>query len=711
MRLYKRLFFWGIVMMCGVGIMMVCGICCDGNNNQKKLAQEYKNLFLEKIDTSNDLMAIFPKRIEDIHLRVEQAKAYAEKELQAIYSIKSENRTFDNTIQAIDTIQSRFDSTIASLLILLNMSPDKNILQVAQQETDRMHAFEVDLFLDKKVYQAYREYLDHQGKLDVLDDEQRYFLSEQMASFKRAGFTLSDKTFAMVKNVEKQLNELSTQFEVNINTANKTIIVAPQDTAGINEKLLASYKKDEEGRYIIPCNGPSYSEIMQECHVPQTRKLMSREFAHRGYPANIGLLEQIIALRDKSARLTGYTSFAALDIEPTMAKTPARVQAFLSTLQEKSRPKWLKELQEYTKDLPRGVVKDETGRINAWDIAYIFSQYKKKYLAIDNNEIAKYFEAQKTLNSIFQLYQQTLGLRFLCKKPSWSWHSDVDLLEIYDATTNEFIGDLLLDLYPRDNKCGHAGFYSPIIPPQQLQTSEGKTCRKPSLAIILANFPKGTDNAPALLKHNDVVTFFHEFGHAMHGVLGGARFATRSGTSVAVDFVEVPSQAFEEWMFDKEILKKLSCHYKTGQPLPDNVIENISKSIQFDSGYFHCRQAVMSQIVLAYAMSGEKKDTDSIWQDTFNAHIPEIVLDPDTHPQSSFVHFIWYRAKYYSYMWSKVMALDVFAKLKEEHLSGKRFADLVLSKGGSKNPNVLIKNYLGRESSMDAFLSILGMNS
>jgi thimet oligopeptidase len=273
------------------------------------------------------------------------------------------------------------------------------------------------------------------------------------------------------------------------------------------------------------------------------------------------------------------------------------------------------------------------------------------------------------------------------------------MLEIYDATTNEYIGALLLDLYPRPNKCGHA-FYDTIIPAQR---------GKASLAVILANIPKAMGDTPALFKHNDVVTFFHEFGHAMHGALGRTRLASCSGTSVARDFVEVPSQAFEEWMFNKATLKKLSCHYKTGQPLPDNVIENIEKSITFDSGLFLLRQCILSQISLNYALPGSQKDTDIIWQNAYQTLMPEIVLDPLVHPQASFGHLIWYQSKYYSYMWSKVMALDVFAQLEKENLSGKRFVACVLSKGGSQGPNILIKDYLGREPSMDAFLQILGI--
>jgi thimet oligopeptidase len=296
--------------------------------------------------------------------------------------------------------------------------------------------------------------------------------------------------------------------------------------------------------------------------------------------------------------------------------------------------------------------------------------------------------------------------------PPWSWHEEVQLIEIRDKETRTLRGYVFLDLYPREHQYEHF-CHSDVVSPTQLLDANGKVTMAPAVACIIANFPRGQGDRPALLKHHDVGTFFHEFGHAMHHVLGSTELVAFSGTSVKLDFVEVPSQLFEEWAFDKEVLKTLSCHYHTGKSLPDDLVDRIIALKKFDSGWFVTRQCMLSLLSLEIYKPGAHKDIDAIRQQLAQEMMPMVCNDPDIHMQTSFGHLIGYGARYYSYMWSKVYAMDLFDAVKTQGLvnpeTGKRLVDTVLAKGGSVDPEVLLKKCLGREPRTDAFFAYLGI--
>ena len=237
---------------------------------------------------------------------------------------------------------------------------------------------------------------------------------------------------------------------------------------------------------------------------------------------------------------------------------------------------------------------------------------------------------------------------------------------------------------------------------------------KPGVVIVIANFPKATSDRPALLKHNDVETFFHEFGHAMHGLLGRTKLASLSGTNVKTDFVEVPSQMFEEWMWDKDMLKLVSSHYKTGDPLSDDLIDKKISLKKFGTGYFLTRQCWLASLALEFFKSGSNKDTDKIVRDFYKKYIKHVSFDDkDNHFQFSWGHLTGYGARYYSYMWSKVFSLDLFYKIKEHGLLdgaiGNQFVSKVIGRGGSTEPDNLLRDFLGREPNQKAFLKDMGL--
>ena len=282
-------------------------------------------------------------------------------------------------------------------------------------------------------------------------------------------------------------------------------------------------------------------------------------------------------------------------------------------------------------------------------------------------------------------------------------------MRVTNQKGDEILGTLMLDLYPRPNKYSHAA-HTTIIP----STYKVDGTRIPDVSIVLANFSKPMDGKPSLLKRSEVQTFFHEFGHALHAVLGATTIASLSGTHTKTDFVELPSQMLEEWLHDKDILKKVSGHYITGEPLPDDIIDTIIKLKNLTTGYFVTRQTYLSSIALSYFGAGENKQPHAIMQELYTTMMPHMAFINDNHFYSSFGHLTGYGAKYYGYLWSKVFALDLFATIKKHGLLspeiGQKYIKEVLSKGGAQDPNELLYNFLGREPNAQAFLQEMGLN-
>jgi thimet oligopeptidase len=314
---------------------------------------------------------------------------------------------------------------------------------------------------------------------------------------------------------------------------------------------------------------------------------------------------------------------------------------------------------------------------------------------------------KKTIDELLDIYHQFFSINFKEVPGNGLWHEDATMVQVYNEN-NELLGTLVLDLYPRPNKYNHAA-HTTIIPSTYVNGA-----RIPDVSIVLANFTKASESKPSLLKRSEVQTFFHEFGHALHAILGATEIASLSGTHTKTDFVELPSQMLEEWLTDKEILQKVSGHYLTGQPLPDDIINTIIQLKKLTTGYFVTRQTYLSSIALSYFGPDNNKNPHIIMKNLFTTMLPQMAYVEDNHFYTSFGHLTGYGAKYYGYLWSKVFSLDLFATIKKHGLLnpkiGQKYIKEVLSKGGAQDPNELLYNFLGREPNAQAFLQDMGLN-
>ncbi|MBI3558284.1 MAG: peptidase, partial [Deltaproteobacteria bacterium] len=337
-------------------------------------------------------------------------------------------------------------------------------------------------------------------------------------------------------------------------------------------------------------------------------------------------------------------------------------------------------------------------------------QKKQKY-SVDNEAIREYFPVDQVITAVFDIYQHLLTVKFTEITPAYAWAPDVRLFEVRDAvpgSNNALIGHFYLDLYPRENKYKHFAAFD-IIHARRNKDGSYHT----PVSSVVGNFPKAAPGKPALLLHDDVETFFHEFGHIMHQTLTSARYSSLAGTNVRGDFVEAPSQMLENWVWNRDILRKISKHYKTGAPLPDTLLDQMIAAKHANEGITWSRQLFFATFDMLIHTSGEKVDTTKAWNDL----APQIFLMSETDgaaAQASFGHLMGgYDAGYYGYLWSKVYAQDMFTVFEqaglESPVAGARYREWILKPGGTQEPEVLITNFLGRAPNKDAFYRSLGI--
>ena len=667
---------------------------------------DFQQFIMTPVDSLEQLAKIYPKNPDDAAQWTELTLALAQQEIEKIIAIKE--KTFENTVQALDVISLKFKDIIETFEMLQFVHPDKTMRDALKNSVTLLKDAAIDFSMNPKLYQAIQSYADQNHDHEILDEQDQRLFQDLMNGFKKYGLHLPAETQEKIKNASKELEQMRQNFANNINISNPKITVDKADLAGLDENFIESLKKDGD-LYILGTDVPTYIEIIGNCSIEKTRKAIYFLRNNKAYPENDILLTQIVQKQDEIAQLLGYENYATLDLKNTAASTIENVQKFEDNILRPALAKAKKELEIIKADLPEGIICNADGTLNPWDYGYAATLYEKKHFNIDENKIAEYFPTDKVIEGIFTIYQNFLGLTFQKITPLWSWHEDVQLIEIHRTSSGELLGYIFLDLYPRDNKYGHAchaGHSSSY-------RINGKN--SPSVATLICNFPKPCGNTPGLLKHNDVVTFFHEFGHGMHEILGKTKHVGQSGTSVARDFVEVPSQMFEQWMHEPEMLALVSSHYQTGEALPQEIIEQKIKLRKFYSGFGITRQCMIGLFALQLmTKEGLSYNPSALWKSIYEQNWKDLIAyQENNHWYATFGHLInpGYLSKYFCYLWTEVIALDLFSEIKAHGYNQEyqNKAIMLLSAGDSVDAITLTQNFLGREVSQEPFFKILGL--
>ncbi len=650
-----------------------------------------------------DVHAVIPLTVQEIQSRAAYAKHHANEIVicmeaadPATYS--KEQLLFD--VNALDALLT----TEANVLELLHcVHPDHAVRDSAQKTSLDLQAWELEhISSNKKIYNLVLAV--YEACKDTCSPEERHLFDGMILGFKKSGLALSDDDLTKVVALKKELMDLGMTFQTNTNGEKRTLAARKEELTGIPDAFIDSLEH-KDGVYQLRLDYPTADRVMNYCSVGETRKRYQELFSNRAYPINMAVLDAIIEKRVKLVQLLGYESYAHYVLDGETMETPEKAWAFEKGLVSKALTKAEKEFNALKKDLPEGVSLTQDGKLQPWDAGYAFTYFKKKYYEIDEQEFAEYFPMEKTIDGLMDIYQQFFNIQITKVDAGKTWHSDVQLLQISDKK-GTVLGYVYLDMFPRPDKYGHAAQFHGVY-----GTKNGST-RNPSVATLVCNFTKPLGDKPSLLKYDEVNTFFHEFGHAIHTTLGATKNLVQSGTRTECDFVELPSQMLENWMENAEILKMISCHYKTGQPLPDHLIQKRLDLLQAATGMFVSRQLSLGMISLDMFDGKFPKDTTACMKKYALMMAPHIQYDDTSHSQCAFGHLVGYGPSYYGYMWTDVRGTDVFEQIKKEGLlnpqAGKRYVDCIIGRGGSVDGNTMIKDFLGREATYDAFYKKMG---
>lgn len=664
---------------------------------------------LDEIDvgTPEKVVGYFPQDLMSIQESAERAKAVATQGIKAITSIPKDERTFANTLYAMDELQAFFHSQMQALWVVSMTHTEKKIRDEAKSEKDGLKAFLIENFqCNKALYRAFNEAVEVIEKRgDTLTEQQTHYIQEKKQSFRREGLELEGDIFESVKAFKIQMCEVESTFLKNLDEDDSHIWVKEEALEGIPKRVLERLE-EKEGSYKLTCDYPVYFPVMKYCQVEATRKAMYHAFTNRAADENIPHLRHLIAIRDHLAQKLGYRSFAEYDLEGQMAESPERVQAFIDSLAEAAKGKADVEIKTLTNELPESVLLTDDNKIKPWDFTYLRECYKAKHLSVDETKIQEYFPFEPTLQKLLDLYSQLFNLEFKEVSNEGLWHPTTKMVAVYTkGEKSQLVGHVILDLFPREGKFGH-GYCVDVLAPSKTASGD----RKPAIATVLANLTPACEDRPSLLMHGEATTLFHELGHCLHQLLGCAEMPTLSGYHVKIDFLELPSQLLEEMLWDPKILSRLGEHYQTKEPLPEEMIEKKIAARHFNEGYFVLRQMVLSSMSLHYFQEGLSKNTKVIREELVGKYLPFLAVYPGSNDEGTFRHLAdpLYRSKYYCYSWAEWFAKDVYEHIlelseDEEAQPWLEYRKQILEPAGGINPNQLLFNFLGRLPSLEAY--------
>lgn len=647
----------------------------------------------------------FNYQAQDLAPAEAAARVKLEKDLAALIAIPQAERTFENTIMGYERAFDNYGNALGMSGFLSYVSTDKKFRDAANDLQMQISQYMVDVATRRDVYKAIREYTDTNPRLDPV---QAKLVKEMLIGFKNSGMDLNDADLEKFKALNKEKAEYIIKFDKNIQEYKDPLAVTQEQLQGLGEDYIKKLSKTDDGKYLVTLDYPDYVPFMQNADDEQARKELEFKFNRRGGQENVELLEKTLTLRREIARLLGYKNHAELRLEDRMAKNPKTVMAFLKDLQKKLKPLGKKEDKEMI-----AYKNSKTGKnsrtLYSWESGYWSNKFRKENLELDSEKIKEYFPSQVVIDGMLDLFGGVFGITF---EPVDIpvWHPDVKAFKIKDKASGELVAYFYMDLYPREGKYKHAACFGLV----EGEEKQDGTYQIPFVAIV-ANLNKPSGDTPSLLKHSEVETLFHEFGHVLHNALTKAKYSAFSGTSVSWDFVEAPSQMLERWAWDPQVLKKISRHYQTGESLPDDLIKRMIAAKNFGAGGMYLRQDFFAQYDMTLHTADTTPDTTKLYFE-LTKKIRGLPLTKGTIPQASFGHIMGgYDAGYYGYLWSEVIAEDFFGEFKKNGIfnpeTGLKFRREILEKGGTLDEEKMVENFLGRPADNKPFLKSIGLEN
>jgi peptidyl-dipeptidase Dcp len=624
--------------------------------------------------------------------------------------------TFQNTIEALERLNYKLKRLEEIFLNINSAETNKEIQQIAQEVSPLLTTFYNDITHNIALFDRVKQVYSERESLK-LDTEQLKLLEDTYKIFVRNGANLSPEAKSAYRKVTAELSKLTLKFEENLlneTNAYQLNITDEKDLAGlpgyIKEAAYMEAKAKKLSGWLFTLKAPSFQPFMKYADNRNIREEMYRAYNARGFHKNKNdnqkIIRRIVNLRLRMANLLGYKTYAGYVLEERMAKTPENVNTFLSDLLKESKPAAVKEhaeVQAYARKLGANF------ELQRWDWAYYSEKLKNNRFSFTDEMTKPYFRLEKVEAGIFDLANKLYGITFQVDTSISVYHTEVKTYRVFDQD-GSLLALLYVDYFPREGKQGGAWMTNYL----EQYKMDGKDIR-PHVSLVL-NFTKPTESKPSLLTYDEVRTYLHEFGHALHSIFSNCTYMSLSGTNVYRDFVELPSQIMENWAEEKEWLNQVAVHYETGKKMPDEMLDNILKSRNFNSGFAFMRQLSFGLDDMAWHTITDSVNK-SITKVELAAMAPTELFPPvkGCSFSTGFAHIFsgGYAAGYYGYKWAEVLDADAFSLFSKrgifDEVTAQSFRDNILSRGGTENPMELYKRFRGQEPSVEPLLVRSGL--
>lgn len=631
----------------------------------------------------------------------EKKKVYA-----SIKAILPENRTYENTVYTLAASDGSYGDAVRQMNLLGEVSPKDTIRDAVSEIMIDIQSKLVDIEYDRDIYVALLEYYEGNfvDEKKHLKREDIKLLEEMIRDYRRMGFDLPEKEQKKLKTLLKKSSKLGEQFRKNINDYNDYILCTQEELDGVPSRVVESLPKDKaSGKYIVSLQYPHLIPFVSFATNRTKRQELVYKNLQKGGKKNLKILEELVALRAQISSLLGYAHHADFRTENRMAKTGEVVEKFQNDLMAKltgPAKKDVEALRAHAKTL--GIKK-----LEQYDISFVAEHLKKSLYDLDQESVRAYFPLTHVMEMMFAHFGKLFGLVFV-KQDISMWHKDVEVYEVLN-TNKSLVGYMFFDLFPRTGKYGHAMCTDTVVTREASWNSD--TYISPVTGIV-CNFASPTKKSPSLLSLGEIETLFHEFGHGLHMTLSLSRHESQAGANVAWDFVETPSQFMENWVWNDEMLTKLSRHVETGKPIPKDMRDKILAGKKFQNSYHYMKQIIQGKLDLDLHTGKIKNASEAYIKMTKKYFGIDLPVKETLFP-AGFGHLVGYDAGYYSYLWALVYAQDAFGEFEKKSIFdkelGMKWRREVLEKGSSEDEIKLVTNFLGRKPNNKAFLKSLGV--
>lgn len=575
--------------------------------------------------------------------------------------------------------------------LFLAVHPDESVRKKAETVSQEISTFTTSLGLDRGAYEAF-DRLELDGDTDP---ELRRYVELTLRDFRRSGVDKDEAGRQEIAQLQEKLTKVGQSFDRNIMAGGRSLKIEGGHAAlaGLPQDFLDAHPEDEDGSVTLSTDPTDFLPVLLYAERDDVRHALFMKFHTRAYPENESVLAELLATRHELATKLGYRHWAHWVTEDKMIRTAEKAGEFIETIAGRARPRGKVELDELLEELRR--TQPDAERVEPWQSRHLMERVKRRRFSFDSQSVRPYFAYRKVIDGVLATTEALFGVEVRRNETEPVWHEAVECYDVYEG--GELTARFYLDMFPREGKYKHAAMFDVV------GGVEGGSLPQASL---VCNFPEPKDGDPALLLHDQVTTIFHEFGHLLHHLFSVQRWHRFSGIGCEWDFVEVPSQLYEEWAWSAGVLQRFATHHETGEPIPTELVDRLREAEEYGKGL-----GVMGQMLYAkFALSLYDRDPSTIAAGDLLAQLQKEMTFyekvPGTAMECAFGHLHSYSASYYTYMWSLVIAKDFFGAFEGALMDGeraRRYRAAVLGQGGSRDAEAMVEEFLGRPVAFEAW--------